>query len=411
MNKQHKLFDIKAKLFIACLFFTTILQSCKEADVKDTTPPGLVTNVSYKATSGGAILTFVAPNNNDLLYVKAVYTNSLGKEVFKVTSHYSDSIEIDGFIDENPHQVKLYAVDSNNNQSEETTISVTPLKSFIYTVLESLSMKEDLGGVRIKWLNPPAKTVFVTVYYSRDGKVTQRILSSNVDSTSVMLRGIDPQIYDFSVVVEDFYGNKTTQREIGKYQPLVEQKIDKKSWTIITGLSCDGQMYEGKLVNFFDDVIDTKEVATDNSYFIIDRSRNGGMLKWPMDIVIDLNKKVVINRFVVWQRAFNYLNAAQNNVSVNYDYYQQDNMKSFNIFVSTDKTTWVPMGIFDIGDPRDAAGNIPPAAMQAGISGHEFSFQTSSIPFRYLKFSILSNYGSEAQVCGSEITLYGLDNQ
>ena len=411
MSKQHKIFDITAKLFIACLFFTTVFQSCKEADVKDTTPPGTVTNVSYKATSGGAILTFDAPNNSDLLYIKAVYTNSLGKEVFKVTSHYSDSIEIDGFIDENPHQVRLYAVDTNNNQSEATIISVTPLKSFIYTVLESLSMKEDLGGVRIKWLNPAAKTVFVTVYYSKDGKVTNRILSSNVDSTSLMLRGIDPQIYDFSVVVEDFYGNKTTQREIGKYQPLVEQKIDKKSWTIIQSLSCDGDKYEGKLVNFFDDVIDTKEVNTDNSYFIIDRADNGGMLKWPLDIVIDLNKKVVINRFVVWQRAFAYTSADQNGVSVNYNYYQPDNMKSFNIFVSNDKTTWVALGTFDIGDPRDAAGNIPPAAMQAAINGHEFNFQTSSIPFRYLKFSILSNYGSEADVYGSEITLYGLDNQ
>ncbi|MDP4238384.1 MAG: DUF4959 domain-containing protein, partial [Bacteroidota bacterium] len=262
MNIQQKLFNIAARLFIAGLFFTTALQSCKEADVKDTIPPGKVTNVSYKATSGGAIITFDAPSDNDLLYVKAVYVNSLGKEVFKVTSHYNDSIEIDGFNDETPKQVRLYAVDNSNNQSEAAVIEVVPLKSFIYTVLESLTMKEDLGGVRVKWLNPASKTVFVNVYYSLGGKVTQRILSSNIDSASIMIRGIDPKLYDFSVVVEDFNGNKTTQREIGKYQPLLEQKIDKKSWTIIQSLSCDGDKYEGKLVNFFDDVIDTKEVNT-----------------------------------------------------------------------------------------------------------------------------------------------------
>ena len=411
MNIQQKIFNSTAKLVIAGILLITVLQSCKEADVKDTVPPGKVTNVSYIATSGGAILTFKLPNDNDLLYVKAVYTNSLGKEVFKVTSHYSDSIEIDGFNDETPKEVKIYAVDINNNQSEATTISVTPLKSFIYTVLETLEMKEDLGGVRVKWLNPAAKTVFVTVFYSLNGKVTQRILSSNVDSTSIMIRGIDPQLFDFSVVVEDFNGNKTTQREIGKYQPLLEQKIDKKSWTIVQSLSCNGDYYEGKMVNFFDDVVDTKEVNTDNSYFIIDRSNNGGMLKWPLDIVIDLNKKVVINRFVVWQRAFYYINAAQNGVSVEYDYYKPENMKTFAIYVSNDKAVWIPVGTFDIGDPLDAQGNIPPAKIKEAIAGHEFNLENVSVPFRYLKFSILSNYGSEADVCGSEITLYGLDNQ
>ena len=30
--------------------------------------------------------------------------------------------------------------------------------------------------------------------------------------------------------------------------------------------------------------------------------------------------------------------------------------------------------------------------------------------FRYLKFSVTSNYGSEAYVNGSEITMYGLDD-
>ncbi|MDP4240327.1 MAG: DUF5000 domain-containing lipoprotein, partial [Bacteroidota bacterium] len=195
------------------------------------------------------------------------------------------------------------------------------------------------------------------------------------------------------------------------YQPLLEQKIDKKSWTIIQSLSCDGDKYEGKLVNFFDDVIDTKEVNTDNSYFIIDRADNGGMLKWPLDIVIDLNKKVVINRFVVWQRAFAYTSADQNGVSTNYLYYQPENMKSFSISVSNDKNIWMPLGTFDIGDPRDANGNIPTAAIQAAINGHEFNLETVSMPFRYFKFSILSNYGSEADVYGSEISLYGLDNQ
>ena len=393
-------------LLLAAFAFT----ACNK-DVLDTTAPGKVTNISYKPTNGGAVLTFTAPDDNDLLYVKAVYTNSLGKEVFKVTSHYGDSIEIDGFKDVTPQKVKLYAVDRSNNNSEAAEIEVTPMKSFIYLVQESIQLKEQLGGVRITWQNPDQKTVFVYVNFSKDGKTYERILSSALSAPVLMIRGLDPEEYSFSVTVEDFNGNKTDKVVVGNYKPLLEQKIDKSTWKVVQNLSVDGDKWEGTIASFWDDVVDTKESGADNSYFIINRDDNGGMLKWPLDIVVDLNKTVVINRFVVWQRAFAYVNAEQNGVSTDYYYYKEENMKSFSVSVSTDKLTWTSLGTFDIGDPRDAAGVISPAKYKEAVDGHEFNLESVSQPFRYLKFSVLSNYGSETNVYGSEITLYGLDNQ
>ena len=393
-------------LLLAAFAFT----ACNE-EVLDTTAPGKVTNISYKPTNGGAILTFTAPDDDDLLYVKAVYTNSLGKEVFKVTSHYGDSIEIDGFKEATPQKIKLYAVDRSNNNSEAAEIEVTPMKSFIYLVQESIQMKEQLGGVRITWENPDQKTVFVYVNFSKAGKTYERILSSALSDPVLMIRGLDPEEYSFSVTVEDFNGNKTDKMDVGTYRPLLEQKIDKSTWKVLQNLSVDGDKYEGTLASFWDDVVDTKESAADNSYFIISRDENGGMLKWPLDIVVDLNKTVVVNRFVVWQRAFAYVNAEQNGVSTDYCYYKEENLKSFSVSVSTDKLTWNSLGSFDIGDPRDAAGVISPAKYKEAIDGHEFNLESVSQPFRYMKFSVLSNYGSETNVYGSEITLYGLDNQ
>ena len=393
-------------LLLAAFAFT----ACNE-EVLDTTAPGKVTNISYKPTNGGAVLTFTAPDDDDLLYVKAVYTNSLGKEVFKVTSHYGDSIEIDGFKEATPQKVKLYAVDRSNNNSEAAEIEVTPMKSFIYLVQESIQMKEQLGGVRITWENPDQKTVFVYVNFSKAGKTYERILSSALSDPVLMIRGLDPEEYSFSVTVEDFNGNKTDKMDVGTYRPLLEQKINKSTWKVLQNLSVDGDKYEGTLASFWDDVIDTKESAADNSYFIINRDDNGGMLKWPLDIVVDLNKTVVVNRFVVWQRAFAYVNAEQNGVSTDYCYYKEENMKSFSVSVSTDKLTWTSLGNFDIGDPRDESGEIPAAKIKEAIDGHEFNLESVSQPFRYMKFSVLSNYGSETNVYGSEITLYGLDNQ
>lgn len=410
MNNQLKIFKCIAKYTFMSLLFAAVFSSCKQEEL-DTIAPGKVTDVSYKPTNGGAVLTFTAPADDDLLYIKAVYTNALGKEVFKVTSHYGDSIEIDGFKDETPQKVKLYAIDRSNNASEPTEIEVTPLKSFIYLVQESIVLKEQLGGVRVTWENPDKKTVFVYVNFTKSGKKYERILSSALTSPVLMIRGLDPEDYSFSVVVEDFNGNKTDNREMGTYKPLLEQKIDKSTWKVLQNLSVDGDKWEGTLASFWDDVVDTKESGADNSYFIINRDDNGGMLKWPLDIVVDLNKTVVVNRFVVWQRAFEYINADQNGVSTNYYYYKEENMRSFAISVSTDKLVWVPLGTFDIGDPRDASGNISPLKYKEAVDGHEFNLESVSQPFRYLKFSVLSNYGSETNVYGSEITLYGLDNQ
>ena len=393
-------------LLLAAFAFT----ACNE-EVLDTTAPGKVTDISYTPTNGGAILTFTAPDDDDLLYVKAVYTNSLGKEVFKVTSHYGDSIEIDGFKEATPQKIKLYAVDRSNNHSEPAEIEVTPMKSFIYLVQESVQLKEQLGGVRITWENPDRKTVFVYVNFSKAGKTYERILSSALSDPVLMIRGLDPEEYSFSVTVEDFNGNKTDKMDVGTYKPLLEQKIDKSTWKVLQNLSVDGDKWEGTLASFWDDVVDTKESGSDNSYFIINRDDNGGMLKWPLDIVVDLNKTVVINRFVVWQRAFAYVNAEQNGVSTDYYYYKEENMKSFSVSVSTDKLTWTSLGVFDIGDPRDASGVISPAKYKEAVDGHEFNLESVSQPFRYMKFSVLSNYGSETNVYGSEITLYGLDNQ
>lgn len=396
-------------IYILILIALTFV-GCKE-EIVDTTAPGKVTNISYRPTSGGAVLSFTAPDDDDLLYVKAVYTNSLGKEVFKVSSHYGDSIEIDGFKEATPQQIKMYAVDRSNNESEAALVEITPLKSFIYSVQESIQMKEQLGGVRISWENPDQKTVFVYVNFSKNGKAYERILSSSLNNPVMMIRGLDPEEYSFSVAVEDFNGNKTDKINVGSFTPLLEQKIDKSTWKVLQNLSVDGDKWEGSLASFWDDVIDTKESGADNSYFIINRDDNGGMLRWPLDIVVDLNKTVVINRFMVWQRAFWYENAAQNGVSENYYYYQEENMRSFSVLVSTDKITWTLLGTFDIGNPRDAAGNIPAAKIKEAIDGHEFNLETVSQPFRYMKFSVLSNYGSETNVYGSEITLYGLDNQ
>lgn len=393
----------KAVLFLLFIFTTII--SCSDHEDIDTTPPGILSNVSVTATNGGGIISYTLPSDDDILYVKAVYTNSQGEEVFRVSSKHNTSVEITGLSQLTPVNVKLFVVDLNENVSETVFIEFTPLESFIFLVQESIQISPDLGGVKITWENIASKTVFVYVHILEGADEDIRILSSNNAQESIFIRGLAPSEISISTKVEDFDGNITELKEKGTYTPLFEEKIDKSTWTLVSGQSINGNAYEGKTVNFWDDVVDTVETDADNSYFIATRDNNGGSLNFPLDIVIDLNKNVKIQRFIVWQRAYWYQGGG-----VTY-HYQEENIKSFNLYASSDAQTWSLLGEFDIGDPRNGAGEIPATAFQEAIDGHEFSLENTSEAFRYLKFQITSNYGSTQITVGSEITLFGLDNQ
>ena len=393
----------KAVLFLLFIFAAII--SCSDHEDLDTSPPGVLSNVSVTPTNGGGIISYTLPSDDDILYVKAVYTNSQGEEVFRVSSKHNTSVEITGLSQLTPVNVKLFVVDLNENVSETVSIDFTPLKSFIFFVQESIQISPDLGGVKITWENIASKTVFVYVHILEGADEVIRILSSNNAQESIFIRGLAPSEISISTKVEDFDGNITELEEKGTYTPLFEEKIDKSTWTLVSGQSINGNAYEGKTVNFWDDVVDTVETDADNSYFIATRDNNGGSLNFPLDIVIDLNKNVKIQRFIVWQRAYWYQGGG-----VTY-HYQEENIKSFNLYASSDAQTWNLLGEFDIGDPRNGAGEIPATSFQEAIDGHEFSLENTSEAFRYLKFQITSNYGSTQITVGSEITLFGLDNQ
>ena len=392
------------KLFLLTILIFTV-NSCSKQDDGDTTPPSVLTVDSVTPTNGGGIISYTLPNDDDILYVRAEYTNSNGVDVSRASSGYNNSIEIDGLNQTTALTITLYVIDENYNQSSPIYVELVPLESFIYLVQESIEVTTDLGGFRITWENIQSKTVYVFVHINNGIEEEIRILSSNNSSESIAVRGLPSEEITISTRIEDFDENSTTLEEKGTLTPLFEQVIDKSTWTLVTSQSVNGNAWEGASVNFWDDVIDTTNNNSDNSYFMIWRDLNGGSLDWPLDLVIDLNKNVKVTRFTVWQRAYWYNGPSD----VPY-YFQEENMKSFIIYASNDAQVWEELGQFDIGDPRDSEGNIPQSALESAANGHEFELDQVSESFRYLKFSVTSNYGSEAYVNGSEITMYGLDN-
>ena len=397
---------MKARNFLSLFLITFLfLLGCNENENQDSTPPGNLTIESVTPTNGGGILTYSLPNDSDILFVRAEYTNSLGNDVYRVSSSHNNSIEIDGLNQNTPISVRLFVIDENENISEPTNVEFTPLPSFIYLVQESISISPTLGGVNIQWENIAEKTVYVHLHIVNAGEEEIRILSSDKEFENISVRGLESVEMTFLTKVEDFDGNITDLEEKATISPLFEEMIDKSTWTLMSQLSVDGNAWEGETDNFWDDIVDTAETNADNSYFIIWRDANGGVLNWPLDIVINLNKNVKIHRLKVWQRAFWY----NGPTGIPY-YYQEENIRSFDLYASENSQDWTLLGQYDIGDPSDQDGNIPQDFIDAAANGHDFDLEGVSDKFRYLKFSITSNYGSDTYVHGSEITLWGLDN-
>ena len=394
----------KKILYILIIPFI-LLYGCNNDESQDSNPPGVLTIQNISPTNGGGIISYTLPEDSDILFVRAEYTNSLGVDVYRVSSSHNDSIEIDGLNQNTPVQVRLFVVDQSENMSEPVEIEFTPLPSFIFLVQQSISISPDLGGVKLEWENIAEKTVYVHLHIVNGDSEDVRILSSNNVNESIFVRGLESIEMTFLTKVEDFDGNITELEEKGTLTPLFEEMIDKSTWTLMSQLSVNGNAWEGQTTAFWDDIVDTAETNSDNSYFIIWRDQNGGTLNWPLDIVINLNKNVLIHRFKVWQRAFWY----NGPTGVPY-YYQEENMRSFNLYASNNAIDWILLGEFDIGDPSDENGNIPQDYIDAAANGHDFDLDAVSEPFRYLKFSITSNFGSDTYVHGSEISLWGLDN-
>ena len=407
MKKLIEILLIKKHSILIGLFVFILTSGCESENISDNNPPGDISIVSIEETNGGALISYELPSDSDILYVRAEYVNAQAQKVFRVSSKHKTSLEISGMIDSTPVDVNIKVVDESQNMSEGINISVIPKRSFIFDILENISLVEDLGGVRVSWENVEEKTVFIYLFIELNGIQEFRILSSSSRNNSQFVRGLAASPTSFSIKVEDFEGNETPILDIGQYTPLFEEKIAKDTWTLVDNLSINGNAYEGSTVKFWDDIVDTASTNSDNSYFIINRADNGGVLRWPLDIVIDLNKQVKINRFKVWQRAFWY-NAPDDPLEPYY--YQAENLRTFDIYVSNDKFDWELLGSFDIGDPMNSEGIIQADKLEEAAMGHDFILDEISPQFRYLKFSITANFGSDTFVHGSEISLYGIDN-
>ena len=82
---------MKTSKILSILFISVvILFGCKDDENQDSTPPGILTIENITPTNGGGIISYQLPDDSDILFVRAEYSNSLGVEVYRVSSSHNN---------------------------------------------------------------------------------------------------------------------------------------------------------------------------------------------------------------------------------------------------------------------------------------------------------------------------------
>jgi len=363
----------------------------------DKVAPGPVSNVTVTNVPGGAILNYTVPGDEDLLYVKAVYSRKAGETSESRTSLYRDSLKVEGFGSTGTRQVQVIAVDRSRNESAPVSVTIDPLEPEVNVIGNSLDLASDFGGVHAYWENPGRADISITILQedSASDYVPIETFYSSVASGDGAVRGMDTIQANFGVFVQDHWGN-TSERKYYSLTPIYETLFDRLKFSNAT-VPGDGPHYTGGgwvLTNIWDGV-----KGNDSGY-----SSAGGQGVWPQSITIDLGVLGQISRIRLYQRMGTYT-------------FNEGNPKLFEVWgcAVLDATgawdNWIKLmdceSIKPSGLPQGQNSNED---LLVASEGEDFINSPLNPKVRYIRLKILRTWAGGDNLQINEIEVFG-DNR
>ena len=380
-------------MVLGALAFACTLEPIGQQPV-DSIPPGSVSDVKVDNTPGGAILTYKVPQDEDLLYVKAVYSLKDGVQSESRSSMYTDTLKVAGFGDTNPREVTLIAVDRSRNESAPVKTTINPLEPSVIAIGNTITLVEDFGGVHAYWKNPTRAEVSVIILKEDNNKEyvpLETFYSSMVDGEGAK-RGMDTIPLNFAVYVQDRWENTS---EIKKYtlKPIYETKFDRLKFREVTLPGDEKAAWGWVMPRAWDGVIGDQGFHTGN-----------GTGRWPHSFTIDLGVTAKISRVIEWQRQGSWI-------------YNHGNLKKFEVYGCTvlDAT-----GNWDSWTKLMTCNSIKPSGLPTGqvsaedkawaAAGEEFLNSPMNPKIRYIRIKALQSWSDGDFLHLSELQIFG-DNR
>jgi hypothetical protein len=386
-------------MFAACF----VWYACEEEPIgqrqNDGKPPKKVESVEIEPIPGGAILTYPVPDDEDLLYVKAVYERN-GKICESKASLYSNTLTVEGYGDMLIHDVAIIAVDRSQNESAPLVVQIKPLEPEVITISKMIRVESASGGVNVLWNNASSTNISVVLLQESDSLMEYipiETFYSAAETGIGRVRQMPAVPTKLGVYVQDSWGNRsaTAYHEL---TPIYEVMFNPGLFKAVN-LEGDGPHYVGA---WFMEQLWNGVTGEDEGY-----SSVAGTGKWPHSITIDLGMVGKISRIRVFQRMGSYV-------------YSGGNMKNFEVWgCDTLKPSgrWEEDGWIKLMDCE----SIKPSGLPSGMytqedfdvakygEDFEISDPATTPAVRYIRIRVTEAWlpGDNFQSC--EIQVYGND--
>lgn len=355
-----------------------------------------ITNISVKNVNGGAIIKYTPSDDVDLLYVKAIFTNTRGEQHEVRSSMYVDSLVIEGLGDTQKREVKLYSVDRHENYSTPAIVTIEPLTPAVVQTQESLKVTESFGGFFLDFNNAARSALSFYIYKWVDEHNEYEIhdvYSSQQEEGRLTIKGLEHKLLKLAIFVRDKWEN-TSDTLYAEITPWKESLLDKTKFQLVKVMDdVSWDYHEGYHSRLWDGQIG---------------GWNWGHTEYPIPFPhafsIDLNVNVRLSQFQFWQRLDSQDLLYAHGAPKYFKLYGCEEGKDLQ-----NPDNWVVL--FDGEMKKPSGGAFGDALTQEDIEeaqrGHVFTLN-QDVPFiRYFRFqSLMSWSGMETSVM-SEITLWG----
>lgn len=386
-------------IIIICLSF---FYGCKEEMVGqypvDSVPPQPVSDVVVNNLPGKVVVKYQLPNEPDLLYVKAVYTDALGQHQEVKASVFRNELEIPGFGRKTKRTISLVSVDRSRNESGPVYVEIEPEDSPIYAAAAEMEIRPSWSGLVLEWENPSGDQFIVRVLKQNENETFSEIETfySSEKSVQRSVRGQAIELSTFGVVIEDVYGNSSDTTKIS-LTPYYEEELPSNTFTALPLAPGYTFRKSGNISYLFDGL-------HGNGSKLLYIAAGGAPQPY---FSIDLGREYLLSRIKVWPRK-----------NANYQY-SLHSPHIFEIWGTTDEQAatadpanwegWVKLGYFEIIRPSGLSPDVAPTTedIEFANAGFEFEFPLDVTPIRYFRFLSVENWGKSTGLHMDELQLFG----
>lgn len=393
-------------LLQVCVIMTFIFAGCSEERMEpfenNQNAPGQVKILDVKSGPGIVSLQYSLPKDEDLLYVKAVYSLHSGEQREVRASCYNNSMTLDGFFDTNEHEVKIYCYNRSEVASPPLLIKVKADEHPIWGIYNSLEILPDFMGVKIKAENKTMSNVAISICYLDSLNEWKNLdgIYTSASSINQTIRGLDTLAYRMGVVLRDRFLNytDTIYKTIIPYFEIALQKSKYRDFTLPGDAPQNDDGSRG-LTRLWDGNTDAAQRMLTQE-------------NWPnpASITIDLGQEAKLSRIKIWTYA-EYMGSEKAR------YYYRGTPRFFEIWGSESPNqdgswgSWTKMGSYEVTKPSGLPyGQTSDEDDRKASAGFDFDFNPESPKVRYLRFKSIENWMGTSWLDMTEIQVYG-DNR